>query len=515
LLGHSGALREHAPDAAGPARRADDDTLRTLPSPSGIDRAHKAAGPTTTLAVALPLGHGGPGRIHVSLPVQEIGPALWTSAQFDPLASRQALDETPWNHALVPLVADLWTAAVLRQFRQDPVNAWSAVPLPDHVRDGRNPAALMEQRLLDHARRLVSAKLLLEVPGEGLLDLESLAVEDEELEGAVTEEEVARLADVPAALPGAMRDPDGRWREVLSDWEENGVGAPARVEVYDTLDLLGDGSRSPRATVRLVARVIEAGWSGLLSSRDWLVDSSGTQYGMRGSVPVLFAATPRGLGVELGLTREIHPDFLADTDDARSVREWLGKQGVLLNDDDPAAVIQRLADFGGARGGAGFVLTDEQLVALRDGFAHVPESRRELWGRKVGLAVRLQGHRYATGGAREVVEIAPARAYLPSGLDSAEHDESFAFAAGSTSGPAWLRSRYAKGLRYRRHRRRGVRLRHRPHGGAPAPGLLRHDHARVSGWCWAGTTADCRGTWKGWRGGCGRGDGVAGTARVR
>ncbi|WP_223777274.1 hypothetical protein [Streptomyces sp. 135] len=418
----------------------------TVPSPSGIDRAHKAAGPTTTLAVALPLGHGGPGRIHVGLPVQEIGPALWTSAQFDPLASRQALDETPWNRALVPLVADLWTAAVLRQFRQDPVNAWSAVPLPDHVRDGRNPAAAMEQRLLDHARRLVSAKLLLEVPGEGLLDLGSLAVEDEELEGAVTEEEVARLADVPAALPGAMRAPDGRWREVLSDWEENGVGAPARVEVYDTLDLLGDGSRSPRATVRLVARVIEAGWSGLLSSRDWLVDSSGTQYGMRGSVPVLFAATPRGLGLELGLTREIHPDFLADTDDARSVRGWLGKQGVLLNDDDPAAVIQRLADFGGARGGAGLVLTDEQLVALRDGFAHVPESRRELWGRKVGLAVRLQGHRYTTDGAREDVEITPARAYLPSGLDSAEHDESFAFAAGSTSGPARLRSRYAKVL---------------------------------------------------------------------
>ncbi|MFJ8691795.1 sacsin N-terminal ATP-binding-like domain-containing protein [Streptomyces roseolilacinus] len=416
----------------------------TVPSPSGVVRTHKAAGPTTTLAVALPLGHAGRGRIHVGLPVEETGPALWASAQFDPLASRQALDETPWNRALVPLVADLWTAAVLWQFRHDPVHAWSAVPLPDDIRAGHGPAAVLEQLLLDRARWLLSAELLLDVPGKGLLALESLAVEEEELDGAVTEEEVAHLAGAVCALPSAMRDSDGRWREVLSDWEEHGAGAPTRVEVYDTRDLLGDGTRPPQATVRLAARIIAAGWDFCLPSRDWLVDSSGARYRMRGELPVVFAATPRGLGIELGIAREIHPAFLADTEDARSVRNWLGKQGVLLGDDDPTTVIQCLADFGAARGGTdGLSLTDGQLVALRDGFAHVPENRRETWGGKVGLAIRLQGHRYRGEGKREDVEITPARAYLPSRLDSAEREESFAFAAGPAPGPVWLRPRYA------------------------------------------------------------------------
>ncbi|MFF2205161.1 sacsin N-terminal ATP-binding-like domain-containing protein [Streptomyces sp. NPDC058145] len=419
----------------------------TVPSPSGVGRAHKAAGPTTTLAVALPLGHDGPGRIHVGLPVEETGAALWASAQFDPLASRQKLDETPWNTALVPLMADLWTAAVLRQFQHDPVHAWSAVPLPGDVRDAQGPGAALERRLLDHARQLVSTKLLLNVPGKGPLGLGSLAVEDEKLEGVVTEEEVARLADVPSALPWVMRGPDSRWREVLSDWEKHGAGAPARVGVYVARALLGDEGRSPQATVQLAARVIEAGWVDCLPSHDWLVDSSGARYRTLGAVPVMFAASPRGLAVELGLAREIHPAFLADTDDARLVQQWLGKQGVLLDDDHPAAVIQRLADFSTARGGTvGLSLTDGQLAALRDGFAHVPDNRRESWGKKVGLAVRLQGHRYTVDGQREDVETVPARAYLPSALDSAERDESFAFAAGPACGPVWLRPRYAKVL---------------------------------------------------------------------
>ncbi|MFC9399196.1 sacsin N-terminal ATP-binding-like domain-containing protein [Streptomyces sp. NPDC057027] len=419
----------------------------TVPSPSGVDRARKAAGPTTALAVALPLGHGAPGRIHVGLPVEETGPALWANAQFDPLVSRQALDDTPWNRALVPLVADLWAAAVLHQFRHDPAHAWSAVPLPGDVRDGRDPAAALERQLLDRARRLVSAELLLDVPGKGPLALGSLAVEDAELEDVVTEEEVARLAEVAATLPGSMRDPEGRWREVLWDWEEHGAAAPARIDVLDTLDLLGDATRSPSATVRLAARVIEAGWSVFLSSHEWLVDNSGGRYRIRGAVPVVFAAAPRGLAVDLGLAREIHPAFLADTHEARSVRQWLGKQGVLLEDDEPAAVIERLSEFGATRGGsAGLPLTDDQLVALRDGFAHVPEKYREAWGGNVGLAVRLQGYRYTGDGERADVETAPARAYLPSRLDSAEREESFAFAAGPASGPVWLRPRYAEVL---------------------------------------------------------------------
>ncbi|MFF9147509.1 sacsin N-terminal ATP-binding-like domain-containing protein [Streptomyces sp. NPDC014861] len=415
----------------------------TVPSPAGVERAHKAAGATTGIAVALPVGHGGAGRIHVGLPVETTGPAFWAHAQFDPLVSRQALDDTPWNRALVPLLADLWAAAVLRRFRQDPAHAWSAVPLPDEVRAGQGPAADLERALLDRARRVVAAHLVLDIPGKGPFDLAALAVEEPGLEGVVTEEEVARLAKVRSALPGAARDAEGRWRSVLWDWEEHGAGAPSRVDVLDTLKLLDDRTRTPEATVRLAAHVIEAGWGTFLRSRAWLMDGSGDRFSVRGAVPVLFAQAPRGLGLDLGLTKEIHPAFLADTADARTVREWLAKQGVLLEDDDPAAAIRCLADFGERENVTGLSLTDAQLVALRHGFTALPEKHRQAWGGKVGAAIRLQGYRYTADGTRENVETAPVDAYLPTSLDSAERDESFGFAAGGTAGPVWLKARYA------------------------------------------------------------------------
>jgi hypothetical protein len=92
----------------------------TVPSPSGITRSHKSVGPTAAIAVALPPGPDDAGRIYAGLPVANTAPALCASARFDPIASRQALDDTPWNRALNELVGDLRTAAVLWRFRRGP-----------------------------------------------------------------------------------------------------------------------------------------------------------------------------------------------------------------------------------------------------------------------------------------------------------------------------------------------------------------------------------------------------------
>ncbi|MGW1272860.1 sacsin N-terminal ATP-binding-like domain-containing protein [Streptomyces sp. NPDC002491] len=67
----------------------------TVPSPFGITRSHKAVGSTTAIAVALPLGPDDAGRIYAGLPVADTALSLCISAQFDPIASRQALDDTP------------------------------------------------------------------------------------------------------------------------------------------------------------------------------------------------------------------------------------------------------------------------------------------------------------------------------------------------------------------------------------------------------------------------------------
>ncbi|WP_175412584.1 hypothetical protein [Streptomyces sp. TRM64462] len=106
-------------------------------------------------------------------------------------------------------MGDLWTGAVLWQFRRDPARAWRAVPLADDMRDSRDPVAALERLLLDRAREGVSHGLVLDV--EGPLGLDALAVEGETLVGVVTEEEVSRVAERTAVLPGrrGTRTADG------------------------------------------------------------------------------------------------------------------------------------------------------------------------------------------------------------------------------------------------------------------------------------------------------------------
>jgi hypothetical protein len=452
----------------------------TVPSPSGITRSHKAVGSTTAIAVALPLGPDDAGRIYAGLPVADTALSLCINAQFDPIASRQALDDTPWNRALNELVGDLWKAAALWQFRRDPARAWRAVPLPDDMRDSRDPVAALERLLLDRARAGVSHDLVLDVPGYGPLGLDDLAVEDETLVGVVTEEEISRVAERTAVLPKVARDEDGRWREVLADWENHDSAVPVTVDLYDALRLLDDETRSPQANIRLAAVGLASNiYSSLLSSR-WLVDSSGGRHRVpRPAEPAVFTDAPRGLGASLGFSREIHPAFLADTDEARSVRTWLRKREALLTDADAVAVIRRLAAIGaaGSSGPNVLRLTDDQLIELRDGFARVPDDERETLGRDVGHAIRLQGHRYDRAGKREDIDVAPARAYLPVRLDSSEREESFAFAAGRTAGLVWLRPRYAEVLQ-RGGAGMGARKFLRLLGAETAPRLRRHPGAR-------------------------------------
>lgn len=452
----------------------------TVPSPAGITRSHKAVGPTTAIALALPLGPDDAGRIYAGLPVADTALALCVSAQFDPIASRQALDDTPWNRALNELVGDLWTAAVPWQFREDPARAWRAVPLPDDMRDASGPVAVLERLLLDRARAGVSHRLVLDVAGQGLLGLDDLAVEDETLVGVVTEEEIARVAERTAVLPGLARDADGRWREVLADWEDHDGAVPGAVDLYDALRLLDDETRSPQANIRLAAAGLAVDiYSSLMTSR-WLVDSSEGRHSVpRPAEPAMFTDVLRGLGASLGFSQEIHPAFLADTDEARAVRAWLRKRGALLTDADAVSVIRRLAAIGAAGSGSPIALrlTDDQLIELRDGFARVPDPERETLGRDVGLAIRLQGHRYDRAGKREDIDVAPARAYLPARLDSSEREESFAFAAGRTVGLAWLRPRYAEVLQ-RGGAGMGARKFLRLLGAETAPRLRRHPRAR-------------------------------------
>ncbi|MEU1456834.1 sacsin N-terminal ATP-binding-like domain-containing protein [Streptomyces avermitilis] len=429
-------------------------------SPSGLEPAAKAVADATPLAVALPLEPGGTsapfsetqtGHVHVRLPVAPLALPVRVHAAFDPTPSRQGLQATAWNKALVPRLADLWAAAVTEQFRLAPASSWPMVPLPQKTsRQGQaEVVGALEAALLERARLQVSACLRVDVSGKGPQALKDLAVEAAELTGVVTEAEIERLTEHPA-LPYAARDSSGRYRQVLEDWADNGAAKPVSVDVWDALELLGDKGRSMESAIELAAVGVTSGWAGpRLSSFAWLADERGTRHQPPESGELrIFADRPGSLAQNLGFAHVLHPAFLTDSPSSTCVREWLARSDALLTDGNELTALRRLASYGKARMNApALQLADEQLRDLQDAFARLDAPDRSRLGGDVGLAVALQAHSYAPDGSRHDVWECPAKSYLPAGIDRADRAESFAHAAGNTPGLTWLRRRYSDVLR--------------------------------------------------------------------
>lgn len=444
----------------------------TVPTPPGVAPMRKAAGESIDLGVAVPVGAKGAfGHIHVGLPVTGLGLPLRLHAPFDPLPNRQGLSETDWNDALVPRVADLWAAALVDRFRRDPATAWHMLPLPsagearaDGDREGAAVVAALERAVLARSRARVCVRMTVEVPGRGPMSPGELALEVEALTGVLTEADVERVADRPA-LPVAARDDAGRYRAVLADWKAHG-GSPAptpsaggdggtppvpkTVDVWDAMVLLRDQDRPLESAVELAAvGVADATAAHRLPLYAWLADESGARHGPPGPSDLrMFTDGHGGLAAGLGFARVLHPVFLADTPAADAVRAWLRARAALLTEDDPAAVLRRLSDYGRTRvGSPALALTDEQLVQLKDAFDRVPDADRRGLGPGVGRAVLLKARRYDAAGTPEEGDALPAQAYLPPGIEGTDRLESFAHAAGTTPGLWWIRPRYHQVLR--------------------------------------------------------------------
>lgn len=181
--------------------------------------------------------------------------------------------------------------------------------------------------------------------------------------------------------------------------------------------------------------------------RQWLVDVNGERYAVPADdVPVVFTDQALGLSAVLGFSRVLHPAFLAPTSGAGRVRDGLGVQGVFVAGADPVPALRRLAACGARRSRSPLSLDDGQLLALRDGFLRVPAKESAALGHDVGRAIPLKARQYGPDGRREDVEVAPAHAYLPAGLDGADREAKFELAAARVRGLSWLRSRYVQVL---------------------------------------------------------------------
>ena len=422
-----------------------------VPSPTGVFRAHKKMEATTPVGVALPLHRASVGQIYAGLPVVGTPLPVFLNAQFDPLTSRRDLADTPWNRALVPLVADVWSHAAVDMFRLEPAAAWPAMPagLRPDAEEVPSLVARLSAAIIGISRNSVASRVLVDVHGRGRFGLAQLAVEARPLEGVVTEDETATLLGMPATLPTGVRDTDGRWRAVLEDWREAGAELPEPLSVERALELLQDPNRPVQSTIALVAAGVRDGMGDRLAELPCLVASDERRLVPPSSnSPEAVALEVSPLARELGIVTALHVQHLEETDDARAIIDWLRERGVLLDGTDDRVVVHRLASAGRSGRRIAEPLTDGQVDALRKAFEMLdPAERREL-GREVGRAIVLSAYVHELRGGRKRrrdILSSPTEAHLPQSINRGR--DSFAVAADRSPGVVWLSTRYASALK--------------------------------------------------------------------
>lgn len=419
-----------------------------FPTPAKLSRAQKETGALTPAAVALPLRDSDAGQIYAGLPVVRTRSPLFANAQFDPLTSRTDFDDNPWNAALVKLVAEWWSEAVLDLFERQPTRAWRAIPLPHADIDGASSTMVnaLEAAVLDQARGRVAARLSFAIPGRGRVRLADLAVESEPLEGVLELTDIARLAQLSAALPNNVRDPAGRWRWVLADWRTHRDDLPDPVSVEQALELLGDDKRPPSSDIALAAIAIREGLEEKLLEVPCVI----THDGQRRMPPdhdsaLALVAGAAPLAERLGLVTQLHQAHSAPTTDATEVLAWLRECGALLDGSDNTDTLRHLARVGQSGLMVKSPLTDDQVRSLRDAFEHLDPNEQEELGPLVGRAILLTSFAHDSEGQRIPSVARPVDAYLPRAIDRAS--DSFAVAAGESPGIVWLSGHYARVLR--------------------------------------------------------------------
>jgi hypothetical protein len=447
------------------------------PRPKHLGRVHKASGTVVPLGLALPLHSEDHGAIYAGLPLAGTSVPVRVNAQFDPVTSRTALASTPWNSAMLPLLADLWVEAVERLFSEIPVVAWDVVPVPSHNVARNEPPSVvdqLEELLLDRARGELAKRAAVVVDG-AKLSLTELAVEVAALENVVEPAEVAILAGLTAALPVSARNASGRWRSVLEDWRTAGAPIPAPVTIEAALPLLDDFSRATSATIRLAAVALHAGLGDQLARLHCVVTADGQHVipPKVGSLRALLLATSP-LAEQLGVGVRVAEDHLAETEAAETVLAWLQQIGAVIDDVGNEQVVRRLAAAGEAGNSLEQPVTDDQLRALRDAFEQLLPAERSNLGRNVGRAITIAAYFYDSRGQMVSANARPADAYLPRAID--RETDSFAVAADKTPGLFWTHNRYAEQLRSSQGRMSGLGAQRflRILGAEMAPRLVTH-----------------------------------------
>jgi len=461
----------------------------SYPVPREMKRINKAIGTTVELAIVISNRDDG-SRFFAGLPLNELSTLPFSChAPFDINVDRTSLlDNNKLNEWLLARLGDLAVAAAEHSFRHHPKESWQWVPLSSESA-GASGTWLRTQvdEVCDRIRKLVSARVRVEITDSVESKLSELLVEASPLDSLFDPQELERL-DVdrlPAwrhdttpkhPIPRRYRD-TGRWREVLD--EVRGTRSLSVEEALAALSWTDEelGDRGHSWLVRFVSAALDEGADDDLFESPCLVleglDGRQTPADLVSKGRLLVAALPSaGIAALLGRANRLAPPFRQRSREAKQVTDWLTKSGVLHKTASDALILEALSNASGEEP-LDLSGKPDLVRRLRNGFEQLSTAEREGLGPGVGRNIMLDGFEYDARGRRVSVAVSPSSAYVPYKIEKVE---GWPTAAGKTQGIRWLDDTYAELLRTSRDdaakmKRQGALAFLRSIGAATAPRL--------------------------------------------
>lgn len=390
--------------------------------------------------------------MYAGLPLGEsVGWPFRVNAQFDVDTPRAGVQrgESGWNGWLLKRVVEAIVAIARHRLETEPAGGWVAVPLSAEVEQvGDEWLRENLEAAVPEIQRRVFRGLKFEIDGD-VVGVEGLAYEARELENLLRPADIESVAWGRRPLPRSMRDPSGRFRDVLDE-----IGQSVEVGVARALNLLelGDedlGGKGVGWFIKLAAIAIDSGFEDGLLDVPSVVLRDGSRVippagGAEGQVLVR-RVTKSSLAARLGLARPIHSSYLSRGPDAVRVRRWLEREGILAEVSGDAATLRAL-NHRGESGEEPLALSTDELVDLRSALMALDETEREDLGPGIGAAITVDGYEYRRG-RRRAVRVSPAHAYLPPSLEDRRADDGWTVAVATTPGVQFVAARYAKEVR--------------------------------------------------------------------
>lgn len=422
--------------------------------PEDQQRFHKRTGATTAISIAT-AGVEEANGLFVALRTRI--PTLLPFAldgQFDPIASRESIQDNKWNRWLLGQTALILAQSAASALAHERSLAWSYVPVPgEGVRDDRWPASAFREALDTACVRFVE---LARFGPESDRELREVAYEAPTLSGLVTEPDLAALAPDHLPLAAKVRDRGGRWRTVL-----DALHVARRLEAADLMSGMERGVFAEKPVtwwVEAVAGLTAACEpSEILGAAIWRTDRD-TFVAARAQDSsdrkLVFGTPLPALARRHDLFDVLHPAFSSDA--GRQAIDWLVRHAAFTAEVDAK---DELLAFATAFETRPLRIEIEELRDLRDLLDPIAGARAERIGKRLGASILIEAVEAETKGKRSWRR--PSELYLPKAIDK---DTPFwPIAASGLPGIHWAHPKYDEGLRTglgrRRRREDGTRSR--------------------------------------------------------